>query len=272
MMMRPSNQIQIFLLATILVFILNNFFTTSLQAAELQEKLKSITLPAGFHIAVYAQDLKGARSLAIGKRGTVFIGTRDAGNVYAVVDTDGDYQADKRFIIARGLNSPNGVAFRDGSLYVAEINRVLRYDDIEDRLVNPPQPVVVNDSFPKDSHHGWKFIRFGPDGYLYVPVGAPCNICESGDPRYASIMRMRPDGSGLEIFSRGVRNTVGFDWDPRTNVLYFTDNGRDWMGNNKPPDELNMAPQTGMHFGYPYCHGVDIADPEFGKEKKWRYR
>jgi glucose/arabinose dehydrogenase len=268
MMMRPSSPIQKFLLSTILFFILNIFFITPLQAAELQEKLKSITLPAGFHIAVYAQDLKGARSLAIGKRGTVFIGTRDEGNVYAIVDTDGDYQADKRFIIARGLNSPNGVAFRDGSLYVAEINRVLRYDDIEDRLVNPPQPVVVNDSFPENSHHGWKFIRFGPDGYLYVPVGAPCNICESADLRYASIMRMRPDGTGLEIFAHGVRNTVGFDWAPKTNIMFFTDNGRDWMGNNKPPDELNMAPQPGMNFGYPYCHGSDITDPEFGKEKK----
>jgi glucose/arabinose dehydrogenase len=267
-MMRPSSQIQIFFLNSTLVLALNIFFNTPTQAAELQEKLKSIMLPAGFHIAVYAQDLEGARSLAIGARGTVFIGTRDEGRVYAVVDTDGDHQADKRFIIARGLNSPNGVAFRDGSLYVAEISRILRYDNIEDRLANPPQPVVVNDSFPKNTHHGWKFIRFGPDGYLYVPVGAPCNICESADPRYASIMRMKPDGADLEIFVRGVRNTVGFDWEPETNILFFTDNGRDWMGNNKPPDELNMASQTGLHFGYPYCHGNDLTDPEFGKEKK----
>jgi glucose/arabinose dehydrogenase len=156
------------------------------------------------------------------------------------------------------------VAVLDGDLYVAEISRVIRFDDIEQRLDDPPAPVTVNDSFPQDAHHGWKYIAFGPDGKLYVPVGAPCNICDEGDP-YAAIHRMNPDGSNLETFARGVRNTVGFDWRPETGVLWFTDNGRDWMGDTKPPDELNRAPEIGMHFGYPHCHGSDVRDPEFGE-------
>lgn len=249
------------------IFIFYTLFFVPLHATELEERLRDIKLPPGFHISVYAEEIEGARSLARGDRGTLFIGSRSQGKVYAVIDTDGDFHADKRFIIARGLNNPNGVAFRNGSLYVAEINRILRYDHIEDNLKNPPPPVVINDSFPRDVHHGWKFIRFGPDGYLYVPVGAPCNICEPTDPRYASIMRMREDGNGLEIFVKGVRNTVGFDWHPKSNSLFFTDNGRDWMGNNQPPDELNRATRKGMHFGYPYCHGKKIRDPKFGKKQ-----
>ena len=151
---------------------------------------------------------------------------------------------------------------------LSELNRVLRYDDIEAKLKEPGTPRVVNDSFPRDRHHGWKFVAFGLDGMLYVPVGAPCNICEREDERYASIMRMKPDGTGLEVFARGVRNTVGFDWHPETKQLWFTDNGRDMMGDDIPPDELNYAPQKGMHFGFPYCHGTNIPDPQFGKTRK----
>jgi len=170
-------------------------------------------------------------------------------------------------VLAEGLDSPNGVAFRNGSLYVAEISRVIRYDDIEARLEDPPEPIVVNDNFPSDSAHGWKYIKFGPDGKLYVPVGMPCNVCnkEGEDERYGTIMRMESDGSQLEIFAKGIRNTVGFDWNPETGELWFTDNGRDWLGDDMPPDELNRAPVQGMHFGFPYCHAGDIPDPEFGK-------
>ncbi len=250
-----------------IAFFLAMFFSL-LYADKLSDKLKTIKLPPGFHIDIYASNIKGARSLAIGQNGTIYVGSRSEGKVYALQDRNGDFRAERHFIIASGLNNPNGVAFRNGALYVAEINRILRFDAIESRLNNLPSPVVVNDTFPKDTHHGWKFIRFGPDGYLYIPVGAPCNICDSRDPRYASIMRMRPDGTGLEIFSSGVRNTVGFDWHPETHSLFFTDNGRDWMGNNIPPDELNMAPKKGMHFGFPYCHGNDLADPKLGKGKK----
>jgi glucose/arabinose dehydrogenase len=140
---------------------------------------------------------------------------------------------------------------------------VLRYDKIDDNLKVPPQPAIVYADFPRDTHHGWKFIAFGPDGKLYVPIGAPCNVCDRGDP-FATITRMNPDGSGFEVFARGVRNTVGFDWHPVTGELWFTDNGRDWMGDDQPPDELNKAPTPGLHFGFPYCHGDGIRDPEFG--------
>lgn len=228
--------------------------------------LDRIKLPPGFKIGVYAPNIDGARSMALSPGGTLFVGTRGAGKVHAIIDRDRDNTADEIITIAENLNSPNGVAFRDGALYVAEIGRVLRFDNIESRLKNPPAPVVVNDSFPKEQHHGWKFIRFGPDGKLYVPIGAPCNICD--EPGYAVITRMDADGKNLEIFARGVRNTVGFDWHPATRELWFTDNGRDWMGDNQPPDELNYAPRKGMHFGYPHCHGKDIADPEFGKQHK----
>jgi len=228
--------------------------------------LNRIKLPPGFSISIYADPVMGAREMALSPDGTLFVGSRNAGGrVYAIPDRDKDGKADEVITIASGLNMPVGVDFRQGSLYVSEVGRVLRYDNIEARLRNPPKPAVVNDSFPKDEHHGWKFIRFGPDGWLYVPVGAPCNVCERSDNRYASIMRMRADGSGLELFASGVRNTVGFDWHPDTKELWFTDNGRDWLGDDLPPDELNHAPRSGMHFGFPYCYGNNVADPEFGK-------
>jgi glucose/arabinose dehydrogenase len=227
--------------------------------------LDTVSLPPGFSISLYTDDLPGARSMVRADDGTLFVGTReDRGPVYAVRDLDGDHRADRIWTIADGLHMPNGVAFRDGDLYVAEVSRVIRFDDILDRLDNPPAPVVVNDSFPTDEHHGWKYIAFGPDGYLYVPVGAPCNVCLRDDERYSSIMRMKPDGSDLHVYAHGVRNTVGFDWHPETNVLWFTDNGRDWMGDNIPPDELNRAPQPGLHFGFPFVHGDDVVDPEYG--------
>ncbi len=230
--------------------------------------IDTIRLPSGFGIEVYAEGVFNARSMALSPNGTLFVSTRSAGNVYAILDHNKDNKADEIITIARGMWMPNGVAFKDGSLYVAEVNRILRYDNIETNLKNPPTPVVVNNSFPRDEAHGWKFIRFGPDGKLYVPVGAPCNVCERDDERYSTIMRMNADGSDLEIYARGVRNSVGFDWHPITNELWFTDNGRDWLGDDLPPDELNRAPQPGLHFGFPYCHGGNISDPEFGHKRK----
>lgn len=224
-----------------------------------------IKLPPGFKLEVYADDVPGARSMAMSTSGVLFVGTRGNGKVYAILDTNKDYKADKVITIASGLNTPNGVALKDGDLYVAEISRVIKYPAIENHLQNPPPPVVVNNSFPDDTHHGWKFIKFGPDGKLYVPVGAPCNICKSEDERYASIMRMNPDGTSLEVYAHGIRNTVGFDWSPVDNALWFTDNGRDMLGENVPPDELNRATDKGMNFGYPYMHGKDIRDPEYGQ-------
>jgi glucose/arabinose dehydrogenase len=227
-------------------------------------------VPAGFSIDVYATGVENARQMALGENGTVFVGSRTARKVHALVDRDGDHKAEQVLTIATGLNSPSGVAYRGGALYVAEINRVLRYDGIESRLDSPPEPVVVNDKLPADRHHGWKFIAFGPDGMLYVPVGAPCNLCERENPLYASITRMKPDGSGLEVFASGIRNTVGFDWHPQTRELWFTDNGRDSLGDDVPADELNRAPKAGLHFGFPYCHAGDVPDPELGAKRPCR--
>lgn len=228
--------------------------------------LEKIKLPAGFQISVYAE-VDNARSMAMSPSGVLYVGNRNGDKVYAVKDTNGDFKADKKWIIASGLNMPNGVAFKDGDLFVAEVSRITRYTGIESKLANPPAPVVINDTYPDKTHHGWKYIAFGPDGKLYVPVGAPCNICESKDEVFASITRINPDGSGREIFASGVRNTVGFTWHPQTKEMWFTDNGRDMLGDDIPPCELNHAPKAGMHFGYPYCHGGTIADPEFGSKR-----
>ncbi|MEO8770171.1 MAG: PQQ-dependent sugar dehydrogenase [Ferruginibacter sp.] len=221
--------------------------------------LNKIKLPVGFTISVYAE-VPNARSMTLSPSGTLFVGTRDGGKVYAVKDG-------KVYTIASDLHVPNGVAFKDGNLYIATISSILRIDHIESDLNNPAKPVTVYDKFPTDEHHGWKFIAFGPDGKLYVPVGAPCNNCESENPIYASITRMNADGTGLEIFAKGIRNTVGFSWQPSNNQMWFTDNGRDNMGNDVPGDELNTAAKAGMHFGYPYCQQGNLLDPEFGKGK-----
>ncbi|MBX2962785.1 MAG: sorbosone dehydrogenase family protein [Cyclobacteriaceae bacterium] len=228
--------------------------------------LEKIKLPAGFKIDVFAE-VDNARSMAMSPSGVLYVGNRNGDKVYAVKDSDGDFKADKKWVIASDLNMPNGVAFKDGDLYVAEVSRILKYVDIESKLAAPPTPQIINDKYPTDTHHGWKYIAFGPDGKLYVPVGAPCNICESKDEIYATITRINPDGSGREIYARGVRNTVGFTWHPETKELWFTDNGRDMLGDDIPPCELNYAPKAGMHFGYPYCHGGTIKDPEFGNKR-----
>jgi glucose/arabinose dehydrogenase len=219
--------------------------------------LSKVHLPQGFKIEVLAE-VPGARSLAIGQQGTVFVGTRDE-NVYAVKDG-------KVYPLAKGLTSPNGVAFRDGNLYVAEISRVSVLKDIESHLSQPPKPEPLSATFPSEAHHGWKFIAFGPDGKLYVPVGAPCNVCDKGDD-YAAIFRIAADGTQKELVAKGIRNTVGFDWHPEAKRLYFTDNGRDLLGEDVPSDELNVAPKLGLDFGFPRCHAGSVPDPEFGKGK-----
>jgi glucose/arabinose dehydrogenase len=225
----------------------------------------SLVLPTGFRIAEYASAVPNARALALGPDGIVFVGSLGAGSVYALVDRDGDHIVDETIVIARGLNMPNGVAVLGKDLYVAEVNRILKYPDVISRLRQPPAPVVVTDAYPTDRHHGWKVIRFGPDGKLYVPVGAPCNVCESPREIYATITRIDPGGGQPEIIARGVRNSVGFDWHPATGDLWFTDNGRDWLGDDLPPDELNRVPGPGLHFGFPYCHGTGLADPDFNR-------
>tara|TARA_R110001592_G_scaffold6270_3_gene33713 strand:+ start:1412 stop:2545 length:1134 start_codon:yes stop_codon:yes gene_type:complete len=233
-------------------------------SAQNKVDLSKIKLPDGFKISIYAEGITDARSLSSTPDGkTVFVGNRRRKNVYALTDTDGDMVADKTDIIAKDMKTPNGVAYHKGDLYVAEVNRILRYPDIMNNLDNPKSEVIYED-YPTDAHHGWKFIAFGPDGKLYVPVGAPCNVCEPEKEIYASITRMDPDGSNMEIYATGVRNSVGFAWDPRTEKMWFTDNGRDMMGDDIPACELNYAPEKGMNFGFPYWHQGDIPDPDFG--------
>ena len=226
--------------------------------------LEQIELPDGFKIAIYAE-VPNARSMVLSDNGTLFVGNRSEDNVYAVQDTDGDMVADKTYVIDKGLKMPNGVALKDGDLYVAAVSKILKYKNIEANLDNPPEPEVIFDGYPTETHHGWKYIAFGPDGLLYVPVGAPCNICYRDDnPIYASITRIDVSNPKPEIVAAGIRNTVGFDWDPKTGNLWFTDNGRDMMGDDIPPCELNVITESNQHFGYPFCHGGTIPDPEFG--------
>jgi glucose/arabinose dehydrogenase len=228
--------------------------------------LDKIKLPPGFVIDIFAE-VDNARSMAISPSGVIYVGNRNGDKVYAVKDTDGDFKADKKWVLASDLNMPNGVAFRDGDLYIAEVSRISKIVDVEKNLDAPGKLVTVKDDYPKETHHGWKYISFGPDGKLYVPVGAPCNICDRKEPIYASITRINPDGSGFEVFARGIRNSVGFTWHPDSKEMWFTDNGRDMLGNETPSCELNIAPKPGMHFGYPYCHEGSVKDPEFGNKK-----
>ncbi|HUP92132.1 MAG TPA: PQQ-dependent sugar dehydrogenase [Solimonas sp.] len=236
--------------------------------------LPAIRLPEGFRLAIWADDVPDARSLRLGPGGTVFVSTRKAGKVYALRDTNNDGQADEAYILASGLDAPNGIDLRDGALYVAETSRILRFPDIEKSLGRPPVPQVVRDDLPGDGYHGWRYIGFGPDGKLYLAVGAPCNVCAptpfgpaGAKLETASISRMDPDGKHWETVARGVRNSVGFDWHPQTRELWFTDNGRDQLGDDVPDCELNHLGRAGEHFGFPFCHAGQVSDPEFGKAR-----
>lgn len=229
--------------------------------------LSRLTLPAGFQVTVFADSVPNARSMAVGPQGTVFVGSQYNGRVHALVRRTGSATAERVVVIASGLRQPNGIAIRNGSLYVATTDQILRFDDIERRLDNPPAPVIVRDSLPNPRQgHTWKYLAFGPDDMLYLSVGAPCNVCLV-QPMVSTILRMKPDGSGLEMFAEGIRNTVGFDWHPVTRELWFTDNGRDMMGDDVPGDELNVAWKQGLHFGFPFCHQGNVADPEFGAQR-----
>jgi glucose/arabinose dehydrogenase len=232
-------------------------------------QLSKLKVPEGFSISYFAADVDNARSMALGDNGTVFVGNRKGKNVYALIDADHDGVAEKKYIVAKDLNTPNGVAFHKGALYIAELNKIWRIDNIESTLENPAKPVLVFDSLPSEEQHGWKYIAFGPDDKLYLSIGAPCNVCNDNekDKRFASIARINADGTGFEVYSNGIRNSVGFTWDPQSKNLWFTDNGRDMLGDDMPTDELNMAEKKDENFGFPYCHQGDILDPEFGKGK-----
>lgn len=242
---------------------------TDIRTAKADVKLEKISLPENFKIEVWAADVPNARSMAISEEGIVFVGNRQGKEVFALVDENGDGKADSKFILAEGLNMPNGVAYKDGDLYVAEVNRIIRFKDIKNTLSKPTYEVVY-DQYPSEKHHGWKFIAFGPDGMLYVPVGAPCNICDPEEEIFASITRIdvKSPNPKPEVFAHGVRNTVGFDWHPVTGEMWFTDNGRDMLGDDSPDCELNRVTAQGQHFGYPYWHAGTIKDPEFGDKGK----
>jgi glucose/arabinose dehydrogenase len=233
---------------------------TTVAAADAPSEPINWRVPAGFSVDVLAP-VPGARSMALGAKGTLFVGTQRAGVVYAVRDALSG--SPSVATVQSGLKVPNGVAFRDGALYIAEPERVLRIAGVEDRLAEPGTPEVVISDLPyKNPLHAWKYIAFGPDGKLYVAIGSPCNICN--EPAFGLIMRMNPDGSGREVVAKGIRNSVGFTWHPKTGELWFTDNGRDMLGDDVPPCELNHAKSLGLDFGFPYCHAGRIPDPEFG--------
>jgi glucose/arabinose dehydrogenase len=220
-----------------------------------------IKVPPGFKVSLWASGINNARVMTWGEKGTLFVSSRTAGNVYAVVDKGGQREVKT---IAKGLNLPNGLAFKDGVLYIAEIHRITKMVGIEDKLDAPPAMEAVYETLPKDVPHGWKYLAFGPDGKLYFNIGAPCNICIPPDT-HANISRVNADGTGFEYYAHGVRNSVGFDWHPVTKDLYFATHARDWLGEDVPSDRLDVAPRKGLHFGFPYCHQGDILDPEFGK-------
>ncbi|MCY4004507.1 MAG: PQQ-dependent sugar dehydrogenase [Rhodospirillales bacterium] len=246
----------------VLTFLLAGLAVFGTADSVADERLATIRLPDGFVIEPFA-DVPNARQMAWGEQGTLFVGTRRDGRVFAVTDGDGDGRGERVREIASGLQMPSGVAFHDGALYVGAVSTILRFDDIESRLDNPPAPVVVTDRLPSDQHHGWKVLGFGPDGLLYAPVGAPCNVCRV-DGYYGSVLRMRPDGSEIEVYARGVRNSVGLAWHPVTGELWFTDNGRDHLGDDLPPCELNRAREAGLHYGFPFCHAGTLRDPNLG--------
>jgi len=239
-------------------------FTDQLHASI---KLNQLTLPAGFEIEFFAKDVENARQMALSDSGIVYVGSRRAGNVYALQDLDKDGTADTKFVIAKGLNLPSGIAWKDGSLYVAEVDKILVFKDI-DKNLNKPKSEVFFSGLPSDKHHGWKFLRFSPSGELIIPIGAPCNVCEAPTELHSKIFSLNMHSKKMTELARGVRNSVGFDFHPTTGELWFSDNGRDMMGDDIPACEINRVSKNGEHFGFPYIHAGDIKDPEFGQLAK----
>ncbi len=227
--------------------------------------LAKLRLPDGFEIRILSSEVKNARQMALAADGTLYVGSLQEGKLYALPKAleGGQPQV---VTLAEGLPLPSGVTERNGDLYVAALNQVLRFPDIGQKLAPGAAYELITDQLPDERHHGWKYIKFGPDGLLYVPVGAPCNICLSEDPRFASILGMDPSSGATRIVARGVRNSVGFAWHPQPGQLWFTDNGRDLLGDDLPPEEVNVVKEAGQHFGYPFVHGSNILDPEFGTD------
>jgi glucose/arabinose dehydrogenase len=231
-----------------------------LAAAADKIPLDQLKVPKGFNLELYASGMPNARSLALGSKGTVFVGSRLQDKVYAITNKNGKHEAK---VLVSGLYRPNGVAFKDGTLYIAELSQISKIDNVEDKLDSSPKPVVIYNDLPKDEAHGWKFLAIGPDNKLYVEVGQPGNNVLH-DKDHGQLRRLNLDGSGAEVIAFGVRHSVGFDWNPMTKELYFSDNGRDWMSEDVPEDKLNRLTKVGQDFGAPYCYQGNIPDPEFG--------
>ncbi|NVJ65650.1 MAG: PQQ-dependent sugar dehydrogenase [Gammaproteobacteria bacterium] len=225
-------------------------------------------VPTGFKIEVFADEVDGARQMALSDSGIVYVGSRRPGKVHAVIDTDGDFKADKVVLVIDDLYLPSGLTYKDGDLYIAEVDKVIRIKDIDKNYDQSPKAEIVYSDLPDKSHHGWKYTKFGPDGRLYVPIGVPCNVCLSEDKRFGSIIAIDVETGESEVIAEGVRNSVGFDWDPVNNDFWFTDNGRDMMGDDLPPCELNRVTKNGQFFGFPYVHGKEVKDPKFSKRFK----
>ncbi len=240
------------------------FLTNHVQA---EVKLNQLKLPAGFKVDYFAKNVKNARQLALSDSGIVYVGSRKAGNIYALLDENGDGKSDKRWLVAKGLEMPSGIAWKDGDLYVAEVSRILKFSNIDKNLDKPISEVFLS-GLPKESHHGWKFLRFSPTGELIFPIGAPCNVCEIKTDMHARIFSLNMKTKALTVMAEGVRNSVGFDFHPDTGELWFTDNGRDMMGDDIPSDELNRVTKIGSHYGFPFYHAGNIKDPTFAKNKK----
>ena len=253
-----------YLITSVFLFILVSFSSNARDV-----ELDKLVLPDGFSVEVYAK-VRNARQMSLGDDGTVYVGTRNraGGRIFAILDVDGDGKADEVITIVGGLRTPSGLTYHEGDLYIGAVSRIYRIKDIENNFRNNPTPEILYGDLPDKSQHGWKFLEFGPDGLLYIPIGANCNICEPEEV-FASINTMdvnNPD-AGISQYASGIRNTVGFDWDPNSGDLWFTDNGGDGLGDEMPADELNRAPQSGLNFGYPYIHQGDTPDPSFGDGK-----
>lgn len=250
-----------------ILFLISSLFLSTAHAQDIE--LDKLILPDGFSISVYAR-VNNPRQMTLGDDGTVYVGSRNSagGRIHAVLNPGNEATASEVVTIVKGLKTPSGLTYKDGDLYVGAISKIYRFNDIAANIRTGADPEIIIDTLPTKTHHGWKFLEFGPDGLLYIPIGAPCNICEP-DEVFASIHRMDVNSTdkSLEHVAHGVRNSVGFDWDPATGDLWFTDNGRDAMGDEMPADELNHVTEIGQHFGYPYIHQGDTPDPEFGKGK-----
>jgi glucose/arabinose dehydrogenase len=247
----------VLMLRMILIMIILVMHSTSCADPVQSSKIK---LPGNFEIEIYASGIESARAMTFADDGTLFVGSKN-GSVYAITKNRDVH------IIDNNLRLPIGIDFHNHDLYVSDLSKIRKYKNILSNLKQPPGPVVIYSTLPDDTHHGGKFIKFGPDNKLYINIGAPCNVCIKEDERYGTISRMGPDGGNFEIFARGVRNSVGFDWHPETNEMWFTDNGRDWMGDDSPPDELNRASAKGLHFGFPFIHGKYVKDPDYWSRK-----